>query len=284
MTRSTFLASGLLSTSMAFGAQAGLVAQWTFNDGDSGDLDAQVGGFSFAEAVSTLPDRTTTYNADGTLTLGTGQMLVASGINSTDMSSLQTNNTIWLRMKVEANGSAPTASSSFLAGLLNATAPADWAQFTLAARHGSSNNVNGYAYSTVGANEFYSPHQTLPSGFFSLALVFDDGVDSSGTASPTQSTVRVYLDGNQVATTRSVTSLQAFQSLAIGRLKSALPSGDPAPSQPILSFDEVRVYDTALSTSELDQITAVPVPEPGTTVLMGGAVVLVMLRRRGPQA
>jgi len=240
----------------------GLLSQWTFNSGTSADLTSDIGGFTFAE-TGAGGGQTTTFNGDGTITLGQGRELVASGINSTAFPGLTGNVTLWARMQW-----GDPSLLAFFMGLENALAPSDdYAVGTLMAMFDNSvGNVRGYA-NLSDATAQSSPSIAAPANeFFTIALVFDDENPAAGT-----DVLRLNVNGIEAANSfANVNVLNAFQAFAVGRLR---PSGHLSGS---LSVDELRIYDSALTAGQISQIEVVPVPEPSAFALMACGGILMM--------
>lgn len=244
-----------------------MIARWTFNSGTSADLTGDIGGFTFEVSSSNESlDTPVQYNDDGTVTLGLRRFLYTTEINSTAFPQLRQSVTIYARVQL----TDPTQSDSFYIGLINATKPQDYGQMSLVARHHNSSGTlreSVYGKRADGSDTGRSGSAT-PEGMFDIAFVYDsrDG----------QSVVRVNVNGEEHQNVFDFEAdLQDFQSFAIGRLKMA------AGAAAQLTFDEVHIYDTALTPSEIAEITPVPVPEPtGLAAVALGAVPLLIRRRR----
>ena len=255
-----------------------LLVGWTFNTGSlASDLGSMNATFSEAGIGAA---QTTTFNADGTVSLGAGRQLVASAINSTALPSLAGGFTIWVRMSFDS-----LSSGSAVFGLINGTAPLSDANknidrsatFGLISASGGSSTAYFYgrAEDSEGGSIALSPGSGFPTvttgqQYFDIAIRVHD----TGTSSSTYSS---WVDGLTTSRTwqGGTYDLLAFESFSLGRLIGAAGAA--------YTFDEVRIYDAVLSDAQLAQISAVAVPEPSrAAVLVGGAGLLVVgFRRKG---
>lgn len=256
-----------------------LLVGWTFNAGslasDLGSMNATfseagIGGF-----------QTTTFNADGTVSLGAGRQLVASAINSTDLPSLGAGFTIWVRMSFDT-----VSSGSAVFGLINGTAPLSDANkhidrsatfgLITASAGSSTAYFYGQAENSEGALTALSPGSGFPTvttgpHYFDIAI----SVNDAGTNSSTYSSWVAGFGTTSRTFTGGTLDLIDFESFSLGRLIEAAGAA--------YTFDEVRIYDAVLSDAQLAQISAVAVPEPSqAAVLLGGTGLLVVgFRRKG---
>jgi len=242
---------------------AAMIARWDFNTGTSADLISNVGGYAFTE-TGTGGSQTTTYQP-GSISLGTGRELVATGVNSTNLADLKQNTTIWARLRFDSAGT----SDSFYLGLLQGTTPVaspqTYSSMTLTARHNGSKGEGAYGNLSSGSALSTGDGSLAPTPgigeWFSIALVFESGVTPSGNPSLTHSTVILYINGVAVSAVQNTgLSLQDFDAFALGRLNASGAAGR-------LTFDSVHIYDTALTASEIAAI-----PEPGMTGLVASAL------------
>lgn len=216
-----------------------MIAQWTFNQPDSGALVDSVSKIRFEEKGAG-GDQTTTYNPDGTATLGRGRLLVAAAINTEKFPQLAKSVTIWARIRVDE----PTQ-LAFIMGLLDADKPADWKQQTLCLNYNPqgkpSPTIGGFGWLTSGKPELTTGSESKPllTGEFKTVAIAWDG-DSK--------TMTFYFDGVSVQRRypRGDATLQAFKSLAVGRLKES--------STTKITVDEVRIYDVALTPDWIGEI------------------------------
>jgi len=258
------LAAFLVTICATASLQAVMLAQWTFDDSEN--YLTSSGGtlvpITFSES-GVGANQTTTWNSDGTVSLGTGRLLYTSAINSTAMPGLQENVTIWARMRFDE----AAASDDTYLGLLDAIAPADWQQFSMVAKRASDGTQNLYSYNTG-----LGPKTELPAAgsYFDVAMVFETDTETGIVSA----TLYLKLDGQSeyaIASqqTTSDVSLIPFQSFGLGRLKYSSALGT--------SFDEVRVYDIALSAAE---ISAIPESSAAGVFLGMGVLGMAYLVRR----
>lgn len=259
MDRSIFRALLLTASFSGIGvtAQAELVGQWTFNNGDSSDLTSTVGSHVFTEEdFGSNP--TTTFNNDGTITLGSGRFLNVASINSTAISTMSSNATIWIRAKFDTTPSDFHAYAGLASG-------SDKSELTLSLAARSRSNSTLYFSGRTGSGSTIAPDSgfvgPVGSEYFEVAVVFDNETDSNGDPHGTQSSIRHYLNGDgSFARQGAGTTMQMFDAFMVGRVFSG------AAAQ--ITIDEVRVYDEALTTQQVQEISAVPVPEPGAMSLI----------------
>jgi len=254
-------------------ASAALVASWDFSTGTSADLTSSNGLYSFASA--NFPE--ITYNV-GSVTLSARAELVATGINSTSMPELTQSVTIWFRGKYDATPAANVG--SFYAGLVSQNTPADWDQMSMVAFHYGGVNEGVYGRNAATNVDLGTTRPIAPTTdtYFTMALVFQAGVDANGNINPALSQMRFNLNGADYSSAGAVTSLPAFTALALGQLKASGGSGAAGLGVPF-TFDEVQIYNTALTAAE---IAAIPEPSSIALILGGsGLVAGLIFRRRG---
>lgn len=254
-----------------------LLVGWTFN---TGSLASDLGSMNATFAETGIGGaQTTTFNADGTVSLGAGRQLVASAINSTALPSLAGGFTIWVRMSFDS-----LSSGSAVFGLTNGTAPLSdenkntgrSATFGLITASSGSSTAYFYgrAVDSLGGSIALSPGSGFPTvttgqQFFHIAIRVQD----TGTNSSTYSS---WVDGLTTSRTwqGGTYDLLAFESFSLGRLIGAAGAA--------YTFDEVRIYDSVLSDARLAEISAVAVPEPAqAAMLVGMAGLLLAGARRG---
>jgi len=251
----------MMASCMTATSHATLIAEWNFNAGNSTGLNSNTGNFTLAP-TPVGSGQTVTYNADGTVSLGAGEALVTTGLNSTAFPALTTNATILLRMRFDGTPGANGAYAGFMQG---SPTPAGYAS--------SPGMTMGGIIPAATTTAFYerlsnanviapgSGFQTIPtsgSAFVDIAIVFNDLTDANGNASATRSQGRIYVNGVEVARDNAGTALATFDYFAIGRILSANGAGAQ-------TFDNIRIYDEALTKSQITALT----PEPGSFGIMG---------------
>jgi hypothetical protein len=218
--------------------EANLVARWAFQDGS---LKSDVGDYSFAEG-----GQGTLEAGDGKVTLRGHKFLMVPEITSAALPDLAKNVTIWARLRFDT---LPEKYEVGVIGFQDNASSGDWASmvFTMLyialennasqsglAFHGLTQNGAEFG---VGTDRF----QTVKAGeFFNVAIVFNG---ESRTA-----TLWVSTTGQTVQTNFDASSLQNFGGFGLGQLKAV--GADCA-----ITFDEVRIYSTALDASWLEEIT-----------------------------
>lgn len=251
---------------LSHGASAALIANWDFSTGTSSDLVSSVGGYTL-QAVEDVGG--VTFNP-GAVSLTQNAGLWTQGINSTLFPSLQTNATLYARIRLD---STPATMGGFILALVDATtvASADFFQQSLTAYSYFNQDLGvlqlaAYGFTTNG-------HSNLDSGFaggaglpsvgdyFNIAVVMSGG-----------NTWRLNINGIDIAsyTVSTATSMQAFQSLAFGRIKNS--NGLAA-----MTYDTVQLYDTALTAA---QIAAIPEPSTVAILAVSGFFLLGVVRHK----
>lgn len=243
---------------------AALVASWDFSTGTSADLTSSNGLYTFTSV--NFP--TITYNT-GSITLGPAAELVATTINSTAMPELTQSVTVWFRGRYDATPASNVG--SFYAGLVSQNSPADWNQMSLVAFHYGGVNEGVYGRNATTNVDLGTTRPIAPAAgtYFTMALVFQAGVDANGFANPALSQMRFNLNGADYSSAGAVTQLPDFTSFALGQLKASGGSGAAGLGVPF-TFDEVQIYNTALTAAEIAAI-----PEPSSIALMLGSAGLV---------
>jgi|GEM_PF-2699724 len=251
--------------------QENLLVGWSFNNGtllsDLGSLAPVQWSESGIGA-----NQTTTFNPDGTVTLGTGRELYTTAINNTAFPGLADGLTLWAEVRLE---SVPGVGTTLLMGLLKSPVITATQNTTAIAsfRGASSQPGVGYTGRVTDGTDTVLLHQdsglstiekdemfTVAIRFRELGGVFTydtliNGVVKTGTLSP----------GSEF-------ELQDFTALVLGR---GLEAGGVK-----LTFNEVRLYDAFLSNGQIAAITAIP--EPGSIALCLSATVVAgaLARRR----
>lgn len=140
-------------------------------------------------------------------------------------------------------------------------------------------NSSGFLrFEVTGGAAVSSGHASVLDGNWHMAATIIEAGD-------TINTIQFYLDGDLVTTTGNNASTTINTS-------GTGPGGAFTPNEFFIgssgnttghftgSIDDVRIYNTALSKSELDTIrAAMAVPEP-SAALLGGVGLLLLLRRR----
>jgi hypothetical protein len=265
-----FVVAAAVAITLQVPARSALIAEWNFDTGTSADLTSSVGGYTLGRVpggVGSPGYGNDPVHNPGTLSLDEFTELLATGINSTALPGLQSNATIFTRMKFD---SALTLTGFFL-GLVNDAKAADFAEMTMTAFEFDtpSRSLAGFGR-TNAANDIFAGTLTIPptGEYFNLAIVVSAGLNAVGEASPGDTQLRLNLNGVEVGVASAGTALQAFQALALGQLKA---SGGVAP----MTFDTVKLYDTSLTALEIAGI-----PEPASAVLAGAGCIMLGLARR----
>ncbi|MDD5139803.1 MAG: PKD domain-containing protein [Verrucomicrobiales bacterium] len=217
-----------------------LLARWSFSTGTSADLTSDNGVYTFIVAGVGTP----TYNAGG-VSLANGTELVVAGINSAALPALATNATVWVKMKFD---SVPGNPPTFFFGLVKAAAPADWGQMAMTGYYGNSGGFKIGQFSKTTTGEYGQlfvapPAVNTP---FTMALVLTSGLDENGFPNATLTRFQTYVNGVSVGSGSGAGTNVASLAFALGTLKASGGAG--------YTFDEARVYDQALTASQIAQI------------------------------
>lgn len=230
-------AGGLLAGDM----DQNLVARWTFKDGS---LRSDVGDFEFQEG-----ERGSLEANNGTITLLGRKFLFCPEISSASHPDLQKSITIWARVKFDE---LPKEGELGVMGLQAGQQAGTWPAliFSLLYRPMSEDPSHaGMAFlaRTLEAGELgvgIQRFQPISAGeFIQVAMVFN---------SQTQTGAMWVSSTGQWAESRKpgAGSLDNFDAFLIGKLM--MPGAETA-----VTFDEVRIYSTALDAQWLEEISAV---------------------------
>ncbi len=218
----------------------GMLARWTFNDTSSEQaaFTDDVNKVVFQKKVHGS-DNLFSLNADGSVTLGGANYLVADAVNSESeiFGKLSEAGTIYCRIKFL---NKPEQIPVFNFGLMNSKTPGDWAQLIF-------NDIwtpQGLAIRAKGAEKLEagmaSGHLPVKENDYSdVAIVFNGKTKK----------VYLYVDGKMAERNSPMTKLDNFQSLMIGRLKMS--------NAQRIQVDEIRIYANPLSAEWLAEIEPV---------------------------
>jgi hypothetical protein len=237
------LASALWGTASLFAGDMdqNLIARWTFKDGslksDVGDFEFQEGGRGSLEAGA------------GKITLSDRKFLFCPGISAEALPELQNSVTLWARVKLDER---PKEGELGVMGLQAGPAAGSWSDLVFSLLYRPMVDVPEHAGMAflarpqnsqelgVGERRF----QPVSEGqWFNVAIVFNGTTHSAG--------MWVSSTGQFVDTKlREASALQDFGAFLIGKLFQ------PGAGTPV-TFDEVRIYSTALDAQWLEEITPV---------------------------
>lgn len=217
-----------------------LVARWTFKDGS---LKSDVGDFEFQEGGRGSLDA-----GNGTVTLPDRKFLFCPEISSSALPGLQKSITIWARVKFDE---LPKEGELGVMSLQTGIEAGSWSSLVLAMLYRPMAEDPGHAglafigrpQGTTELGVGVSRFQPVSAGdFVNVAIVFNGKTQTAGIwTSSTGQWVESRLRGAEV--------LQEFGSFMIGKIIM------PGAGTPV-TFDEVRVYSTALDPQWLEEITA----------------------------
>jgi hypothetical protein len=233
-------AIGPVSVLHAGDMEQNLVARWTFKDGslrsDVGDFEFQEGGRGSLEA------------GNGTVTLPDRKFLFCPDISSSALPDLQKSITIWARVKFDE---LPKEGELGVMSLQTGLEAGSWSALVLAMLYRSMAEDPAHAGLAFigrpqGTNELgvgVSRFQPVSAGeFINIAIVFNGKTQTAGVwTSSTGQWVESRLPGAEL--------LQEFGAFMIGKMVM------PGAGTPV-TYDEVRVYSTALDPQWLEEITA----------------------------
>ncbi|MFA6961670.1 MAG: LamG-like jellyroll fold domain-containing protein [Opitutaceae bacterium] len=229
----------------------GLLARWTFNKPGKPLLLDDTHGIPFLAAGRSGFDRVVQANPDGSVTLAPGQFLTASELGAEKNPALQKSVTLWARLRIEPG---PQQHTAFLMGLQRDPKPGDWenAAFVLVYRPqvmGAGAGLFFYGNIDPGKPMGAGANHTVvekPGQYVSAAIIFD-GV---------RQTMSLVVDGEvQTVKKEGARLLIPAGAFTIGHLQA---TGDTT-----VTFDEVRIYGTALSPDWIAEIE--PVSSAGGT-------------------
>ena len=258
----------VLAVLMMCSAQAALVAHWDLEEGTGATTSDQVS--TTAGALGTgVSWSTDTPGAASDYSLSfpnTTAGFVGTTLNATDM------------------GISGTGAKTIL-GWFKTTSQEQQMFFGYSPSNGTGagqdlrlgHDASGYLRFEVSSGFALYNGKTLDDGAWHMAAVIISADD-------TTSTVDFYLDGDLLtptsSSTRAINTLGA-SSLGANFDQVVLGNGNPTSSTQAWDgfIDEVRVYNTALTETELDSIYAA-IPEPATFGLVGLMGLACLVRRR----
>ncbi len=263
---------GLLGIMLLAGGSADaqvLLAGWTFNDQSStpNALTADEGTLAGSAVLTPAAfgsNQTLTLNGNGTISLGSGEALYTSAINSTSFPQLQSGVTIWVDFTL--NGVASNTGAA-LFGLTSSTPATTGSAFP-------GTNALGYQVVTTSTTPQVRAVGTDSSGG---SLAAASGLNSitvgTGTSEPNSVAIEfsstgthyTYFDTtNGTTVSRTLTStatLASFTDFALGRLMQSGPNGT-------MTIDQVDIYSGNLTSAQIASLTPEgEVPEPSTMML-----------------
>ena len=273
------LLTGILAIGISSTIQAGLILHYTFDEGS---------GTSAASSVNGTAGNTLTLSATGSgwgagqsgfggamqITSGAGSALAAdAGTWSPHVYGSGANQSITMTMWVNL-----TAGQSSAPTLMGAADTGNFRhQGVIRANGGASPMEAGGFIRTAGSAQTIQTTRNATSGFAAgewhhLAMTLDVTDAVTDTA-----TMRFYIDGVQKSTV--IDSAWAGWDLASGLNESGVGAGNNGTHSFSGLYDDVRIYDTALTPAEvLESMHAIP--EPSSTALLGLGSLALILRRR----
>jgi len=223
----------------------GLLARWSFNNTNN-PLVSDDGKYAFSKG-GTGSNITLATNADGSISLGSGMLLFCTNLNSSAFPQLNTNVTIWARMRYDQS---PPATYQFTYGLAGYTNTSSAASISFAEEQipsGGGEIAAGNVGNITGTNSFGAatalPPTPSPGVYANFAIVFQQ-------TDATHYNYQLNLNGSNLTRSVSVAAgapatLSPFACLALGRLYN---NGATA-----MTFDEVRVYQASLTPDQISQ-------------------------------
>lgn len=214
-----------------------LVAKWTFKDGS---LTSEVGDFTFIEGTRGLLE-----TGKGSVTLRDRKYLIVPEISSATFPDLARSVTIWARLRFDQ---LPSEFVGNLMGLQSVPKSGSWDHITLAVIYRSvepemqNPGLCFLGKLPDGLELGVGPSRFIPvaaGDYVNVALVFDAAAHRAS----------LWVNGQMASSERpSADQLQQFDGFGIGQLMS------PGASYTV-TFDEVRIYSTALDAGWIDEIS-----------------------------
>ena len=253
-------------------SQAALVGRWDLEEGSGTTTTEAISstasdafGTGIAWSASTPgPASAASLTGDGATTarFGTNRNAQDVGISGSGAKTIVT----WFKTSAASSGT-----TRYLWGWSPTNGLTNGADL----RFGVQNGGLRFEVTGGGANNTVS---LVNDGNWHMAAAIIDAND-------TISTIQFYLDGNLITATGNTTQL--INTAGTGAGTGTNPNeffiasnGNGTANNWIGSIDDVRIYNTALSESELDTVfNAMAIPEP-TAALLGGLGLLTLLRRR----
>lgn len=233
-------AGAMLAPAQADALDQNLIARWTFKDGS---LKSDVGDFEFQESA-----RGTLAKPKGAVTLIGPKFLFCPKISAATQPGMRKNFTLWARLKFEE---LPKDGILGVMGLQAGQGAGGWKSLVCSMLYRPMAEDSTHAGLTflaradsgemgVGVQRF----QKVSAGeFVQVALVFSARKQGGG--------MWVSRTGKWEESKRAGTAaLVGFEALVIGKL--FMPGAETS-----MTFDEVRVYSTALDAEWLEEITPV---------------------------
>lgn len=248
---------------------AALVAQWNLEEGS---------GTTTTETItSTVSDTLGAGASWSTNTPGpaSDSSLMVAASNSTFGTNLNA-------ATIGINGSG----AKTIVGWFKTTSAADQAFFGWSPNNGvgagtelrfKTNSSGFLRFEVTGGAALSSGHASVIDGNWHMAAAIIEAGDQINQ-------IQLYLDGNLVTTTGNTSALINTAGTGTGGATTPneffIGSSGNTTSHWSGSIDDIRIYNTALSETELDTIfNAMAIPEP-SAALVGGLGLLTLLRRR----
>lgn len=262
------LACCLITALSTFTSHAALVAHWDFEEGS---------GTTTTEAISSTASDTFGAGASwSTNTPGpaSGSSITVGASNSTFGTNLDA-----------ATAGISGSGAKTIVGWFKTTSTAEGSFFGWSPNNGvgagtelrfKTNSSGFLRFEVTGGAAVSSGHASVLDGSWHMAAAIIEAGD-------TINTIQFYLDGDLVTTTgnNAATTINTSGTGPGGALtpnEFFIGSSGNTTGHFTGSIDDVRIYNTALSKSELDTIFNA-IPEP-TAALLGGLGLLTLLRRR----